>query len=243
LPFGFVFNLLLGLAEAGDRVQIELFWLEHPRRICAINTIVTVDMGSDLNRASEYDFQGIYADFHAKIVRYLTRLIGAGEAEDLAQEVFLKASQGLSSFRGEAQVSTWLYRIATNLAVDRLRSPSYRRVVLLSFPKDGSPDPETRLENGNPWTGVKAPEIEKQLVQKYMNECLMGFIEKLPENYRTVLVLSELEGLSNKDIVDILGVSLETVKIRLHRARARLKEELLNYCEYYWADEMPWRTG
>ena len=103
------------------------------------------------------------------------------------------------------------------------------------------PDLETELEDGNPWTGEKAPEIEKQLVQKYMHECLMGFIGKLPEDYRTVLVLSELEGLSNKEIAEILGVSLDTVKIRLHRSRARLKEDLLDHCEYYWAEEMPWR--
>ena len=193
--------------------------------------------------ASELDFPSLYTDFHPKVLRYLTRLVGDSDAEDLAQEVFVKASRGLAGFRGEAQVSTWLYRIATNLAVDRLRSPSYQRVALLDFPEDGLPDLETELEDGNPWTGEKASEIEKQLVQKYMSECLMGFIAKLPEDYRTALVLSELEGLSNKQIADILGVTLETVKIRLHRARAMLREDLLNHCEYYWADEMPWRTS
>ena len=193
--------------------------------------------------ASELDFPSLYTDFHPKVLRYLTRLVGDSDAEDLAQEVFVKASLGMAGFRGEAQVSTWLYRIATNLAVDRLRSPSYQRVALLDFPEDGLPDLETELEDGNPWTGEKASEIEKQLVQKYMSECLMGFIAKLPEDYRTALVLSELEGLSNKQIAEILGVTLETVKIRLHRARARLREDLLNHCEYYWADEMPWRTS
>lgn len=193
--------------------------------------------------ASELDFPSLYADFHPKVLRYLTRLVGESDAEDLAQDVFVKASRGLAGFRGEAQISTWLYRIATNLAVDRLRNPSYQRVALLDFPEDGLPDLETELEDGNAWTGEKASEIEKQLVGKYMSECLKGFIAKLPEDYRTVLVLSELEGLSNKEIAEILGVTLETVKIRLHRARAKLREDLLNHCEYYWADEMPWRTS
>jgi len=193
--------------------------------------------------ASKLNFSSLYAEFHPKVLRYLTRLVGESDAEDLAQEVFVKAGRSLAGFRGEAQVSTWLYRIATNLAVDRLRSPSYQQVALLEFPEDGLPHLETELEDGNPWTGEKTPEIEKQLVQKYMTECLMDFIGKLPDDYRTVLVLSELEELSNKEIAEVLDVTLDTVKIRLHRARARLREDLLNHCEYYWADEMPWRTS
>jgi RNA polymerase sigma-70 factor, ECF subfamily len=200
-------------------------------------------MELDLIAASELDFSGLYTNFHPKLLRYLARLVGELEAEDLAQEVFLKASQGLASFRGEAQVSTWLYRIATNLALDRLRSPSYQQITLLSFPEDGSLDLHIELEEHNCLCREKTPEIEQQLVQKYMNECLMSFVEKLPQDYRTVLVLSEFEGFHDKDIAEILGASLATVKIRLHRARARLKEDLLNYCEYYWAEEMPWHTG
>jgi RNA polymerase sigma-70 factor (ECF subfamily) len=72
-----------------------------------------------------------------------------------------------------------------------------------------------------------------------MNDCIRGYIEKLPGDYRAVLALSEYEGLKNNEIADILGITLDTVKIRLHRARAKLKEELESNCELYWVEEMP----
>ena len=70
-----------------------------------------------------------------------------------------------------------------------------------------------------------------------MNECIQGFITKLPENYRTILVLSEFDGFKNDEIAKILGVSLETVKIRLHRGREKLKEVLGEHCEPYWIED------
>jgi RNA polymerase sigma-70 factor (ECF subfamily) len=66
-----------------------------------------------------------------------------------------------------------------------------------------------------------------------MNDCIRNFVEKLPENYKTVLVLSELEGLQNQEIAEILGLTLDTVKIRLHRARGKLKKELETHCNFY----------
>ncbi|MFI5179273.1 MAG: sigma-70 family RNA polymerase sigma factor, partial [Vicinamibacterales bacterium] len=71
--------------------------------------------------SSVMDFPKLYAEFQPKIRRYVSRLIGANEAEDLTQDVFLKVSQALPAFRGEASVSTWVYRIATNSALDLLR--------------------------------------------------------------------------------------------------------------------------
>lgn len=86
-------------------------------------------------------------------------------------------------------------------------------------------------------TGQKTPSVEQQFVRQEMNECILEYIQKLPEKYGTVLVLSEFEGLSNKEIADILGVTLDTVKIRLHRARTKLKEELRTHCEAYWLED------
>jgi RNA polymerase sigma-70 factor (ECF subfamily) len=83
------------------------------------------------------------------------------------------------------------------------------------------------------WTSERTPSIDQQLIRKEMNECIQNFIEELPENYRTVLVLSALEGLKNREIAEILQVSLSTVKIRLHRARAKLKKELEIHCSFY----------
>ncbi|NOT05095.1 MAG: sigma-70 family RNA polymerase sigma factor [Anaerolineales bacterium] len=182
------------------------------------------------------EFQEIYEIFQPKILRYLTHLAGESEAEDLTQETFVKVHQGLENFRGESQLSTWIYRIATNTALDRLRSPSFQHVVQSSLSEDLD---EIKITDKAICPEEKKPLIEKQLIREEMNECIRGYIEKLPENYRTVLVLSEWEELKNNEIAEILGVTLDTVKIRLHRAKTKLKEELETHCEFYWVEEMP----
>lgn len=184
--------------------------------------------------ANESEFQRIYDIFQPKILRYLTHLAGEQEAEDLAQETFVKVHQGLENFRGESQLSTWIYRIATNTALDRLRSPSFQRVAQTSLSENLD---ETKIADKVICTEEKKPLIEQQLVREEMNDCIRGYIEKLPENYRIALILSEFEGLRNKEIAGILGVTLGTVKIRLHRARELLKDELRNNCDSYWIED------
>ena len=191
---------------------------------------------------TELQFQKIYEVFQPKILRYLAHMVGDNEAEDLTQEVFVKVNQALKTFRGESKLSTWLYRIATNAALDRLRSPACRRMAQITLSDDSIANGEADVDGRDVWTGEKTPSVEQQLVQKEMNECIRGFAEKLPENYRTVLMLSELEGLRNNEIAEILGITLDTVKIRLHRARAKLKEELETHCEFYWVEEIPCRV-
>lgn len=186
--------------------------------------------------ANELEFQRIYDTFQPKILRYLTHLAGESEAEDLTQETFVKINQGLENFRGESQLSTWIYRIATNAALDKLRSPSFQRIAQASLSEDLD---ETKIADKVICTEEKKPLIEQQLIREEMNKCIRSYIEKLPENYRTVLILSEWEGLKNNEIAEILGVTLDTVKIRLHRARSKLKEELETHCEFYWVEEMP----
>ena len=180
---------------------------------------------------NELEFRKIYDAFQPKIIRYLTRLTGGHEAEDLTQEVFVKVSQALKDFRGESRLSTWIYRIATNAALDRLRSPSLQRMVQIS--NDSIAEDKIMVEDKNVWTGEKTASVAEQLVRKEMKECIRGFIENLPEDYRTVVVLSELEGLKNSEIAKIIGVTLDTVKVRLHRARIKLKKEMNTHCSLY----------
>ena len=182
-------------------------------------------MGKDV------DFNEIYREFHPKILPYVTRLAGYHEAEDITQEVFLKISRGLSSFRGTAKLSTWVYRIATNAALDRLKSPSFKHSM------ESASGIETDVEDRDVWTGVRKIKIDQQLIRKEMSECVREFIEKLPTDYKTVIILSELEGFKNREIADILQVSLETVKIRLHRARADLKNILSEGCTFYHTED------
>lgn len=185
--------------------------------------------------ASEADFQEIYVAFQPKILRYMARMVGENEAEDLTQEVFIKISSSLEIFRGEASLSTWIYRIATNSARDKLRNSSFQRATLNS-PDQLSSTCDPEIADKNVWTGEKTPLIEHQIFRKEMNDCIQGFIEKLPEDYRTVLILNEFEGLKNKEMAEILEISLAAVKIRLHRAREKLKNELRANCDSYWVE-------
>ncbi|MFZ2198290.1 MAG: sigma-70 family RNA polymerase sigma factor [Thermodesulfovibrionales bacterium] len=176
---------------------------------------------------NKLEFQPIYDAFQPKIHRYLARLAGADEADDLTQEVFMKVGQGLKDFRGESKLSTWIYRIATNASLDHLRSRSIRQIEVSAM------DSETEEEVRYIPLQRKKSSIDQQLIRKEMNACIRNVIKELPEDYRAIIVLSELEDLGNREIAEILQVSLDTVKIRLHRARARLKKELENLCCFY----------
>jgi len=174
----------------------------------------------------ELEFQKIHEAFRPKIHRYLTRLVGEQEAEDLTQEVFVKVSRALETFRGESQLSTWLYRIATNAAIDKMRSLSFRQGAQNSSLDDSNED-----KNRNVWTGEQPLLLEQQFMRKERYQCFGNLVRNLPPHYRTVVVLSELGELSNNEIAQILGLSLDAVKIRLHRGRARLVQELKTHCK------------
>ncbi len=173
-------------------------------------------------------FDAVYRDYYPRIKRYLARLISFDEAEDISQEVFLTISKSLDSFRGESSISTWIYRIATNAAMDRVRSPAYR-ARLSSAPEEESCDAQEAVET----VADPVPSAEQDAIRSEMAGCVQGLVAQLPDNYRAVLVLSETEGMKNSEIAEVLGISLETVKIRLHRARARLKEILEANCSFY----------
>lgn len=169
------------------------------------------------------DFQHVYGEFHAKIHRYLDRLVGPTDAEDVAQETFAKVSRALPRFREDSSLSTWIYRIATNAACDRLRSRSSHGV------RDVPLDEHPAVED-------KGPGADQRLARREMNDCIDAYVARLPASYRSVVILSEHEGLTNKEIAETLGVTLDTVKIRLHRARARLRKDLGDGCDFYRDD-------
>jgi len=176
------------------------------------------------------DFQKIHDDYRAKVFRYLSSLLGDYEAEDSTQEVFARVSRNLGSFRGESRISTWIYRIATNLAIDRMR---YCTLPDADLHARESLDADEEIEDRNAWTGEKPFSAEQRIIRGEMTECIRSCMENLSEDYRAVLVLSELEGFKNGEIAEIMGVTLETVKIRLHRARAQLRKEIERHCRVY----------
>ena len=175
-------------------------------------------------------FQEIYEKFHPGILRFLARLVGEEEAEDVAQEVFLRVDRGLEGFRGESSIGTWIYRIARNAALDRLRSrPAWLESTRQLQTHGSEKDPEGGM--------IQIPDegasLERYLIGKEMSECIRGRVDTLPESYRRVLLLSELAGMTNAEIASAIGVSEGAVKIRLHRARALLREDLGTHCTLY----------
>jgi RNA polymerase sigma-70 factor (ECF subfamily) len=176
-------------------------------------------------------FSDIYGEFYPKITHYLTRLVGDHEAEDVAQVVFEKVNNSLSDFHGESKLSTWIFRIATNAALDRLKSSSYKRTSSGSL----APVPLQAVENLD-LAFNKPTSPDQKIIRDEMSECVREFVDRLPTDYRTVLILNELEGFTNNEIADILQISLDAAKIRLHRARARLKKELKGGCDFYHDD-------
>ena len=174
------------------------------------------------------EFQEIYKEFHPKILYYIAKVRGTHEAEDITQEVFEKVNRGLDGFKGESKLSTWIYRIATNTALDKLRSSSYKHSS-----KHTSLQETAQTEDLNTLTGQTDPSLDEQVIRKEMNDCVREYIDKLPPDYRSVLILSEIEGFKNREIATILEISLENVKVRLHRARASLKKELDKGCDFY----------
>jgi RNA polymerase sigma-70 factor (ECF subfamily) len=172
-------------------------------------------------------FQQVYDEYYAKVYNYLKRMVGDAEVEDLTQEVFIKIGQALETFRGESQLSTWIHQIAKHAAFDRLRGARSRN------------DQTTAIEDGqeekdrNIWTGEQAATTEQKMIRREMNGCIREVIDTLPDPYRTVIVLSEIEGLKDSEIAKIIGLSLQATKIRLHRARAKLKEALSKTCIFY----------
>jgi RNA polymerase sigma-70 factor (ECF subfamily) len=141
------------------------------------------------------------------------RMLGnAAEAQDVAQEVFIRAHRGLAEFRGDARLSTWLYTIASRLCLNRL-AKSERQVIhpgdeALGRIADARPGPDEALERDE------------------LDEALRLAIAELPEERRVVVLLRDVEGLAYEEIAEILALPVGTVRSRLHRARLDLKEQL-----------------
>lgn len=178
-------------------------------------------------------FQDVYDEFRERVRHYLGQLVGESDAEDVTQEVFIKIDKGLETFKGESKLSTWIYRIATNAALDRLRSAWHRQSSREISVSGEAGESDMEIEDQDSSTTKKTPSAPEQVIKFEMTECIREFVDKLPPDYRTVIVLSELKDMKNQEVADILGISLDAVKIRLHRARGRLKKEFEAGCDFY----------
>lgn len=157
-------------------------------------------------------------DMHAKYVYNLALRVlqNPQEAEDLAQETFLRVWRGLPAFRGQSKFSTWLYRIVTNLCYNHL--PRIKRELVSLIPDEEAIRlPDVRLA---PEDGVLDTELRTHM---------HNVIEDLPESYRLLITLRHLQDMSYKEISQVTGMPLGTVKTGIFRARQMLKTALENY--------------
>jgi RNA polymerase sigma-70 factor (ECF subfamily) len=174
----------------------------------------------------------VYNEFHPKILPYVRRMVGVQDAEDVTQVVFEKVHRGLHQFKGESSLATWIYRIATNSSLDRLKSATHQRSVagpLAPFPlesAEATPGVTTGLSQ-------KLQPPDQKIIRDEMLACIREFVDRLPPDYRTIIILNELEGFTNRELAEILQISLAAAKIRLHRARAQLKKYLEQGCDFY----------
>lgn len=171
-------------------------------------------------RGNVNDFEKLVTAYEKNVYSLALRMVGDPEdAADMTQETFIKAYRSLSSFRGDSKFSSWLYRIASNVCLDFLRSRSrHPQASLSSSDEDGRTAFELPDMSRNP---------EEQLMKKLSMEAVRRGLEQLPEQQRQILVLRELGGLSYAELAQTLGLEEGTVKSRIFRARKRLCALLL----------------
>lgn len=162
-------------------------------------------------------FERIVEEYADRIYGVALRITGSpAEAEDIMQETFLAAYQNWATFRGQATRATWLYRIAVNAALMRVRGQ--RPVASLE---------ETGFEASSvvDWSA----DLDRLIELKELQEVLERGISRLPEDYRVVVILRDVEGLTAAEAAEVLGLSAAALKSRLHRARVLLRQYLSDY--------------
>jgi RNA polymerase sigma factor (sigma-70 family) len=176
--------------------------------------------------ANDLNFELIVRDHQEMVFRTLLRLNGSREhLEDLAQEVFFRLYRALPAFRGEALLTTYLYRIVVNVAQDewKRRRRVERPLVSISSPAASNQDGEVDWEDRLAHPGLDA---EEQLSQKQFQQLVELQLQHLSDVERTVLVLYHQEERSYEQIADALKLPMGTVRTHLHRGRKKLRESI-----------------
>ncbi len=214
--------------------------VEDTSTIMTETSTAQVDISELVHRAKEGDdeaFGMLVEQYQDKIYGYVSRMLhDPEEAEDVAQEVFIRAYQNLAGFREAASFPTWLYRIATNLAIDAARSRKSRwgETVSLDEPAETDAGEISRQLPGDRRGTVS--QVESSHLQQIVAEAIAQLSAKL----RTVIMLYDIEGLSYEEIAQVLGCPVGTVKSRLFNARSQLRDKLEKKIDVeHWLAEMP----
>jgi len=172
-----------------------------------------LDLVAQFRRGDDSAFDRIVEQHSAEVAALANRLLAwPGDVDDIVQEVFLSAFLGLRKFRGECRLRTWLFTITVN----KCRSLQFRRRRFL--PRVVADDPEATVGRGS--SGDKAA-MEKETFDRVRRA-----VQRLPQKYREVTVLRYLQGLDTEEICELLGITVNTMQVRLNRARAKLREQL-----------------
>jgi RNA polymerase sigma-70 factor (ECF subfamily) len=178
-----------------------------------------------IRKGDESGFEELVKEHTGKVVGLAWRLVGNHEdAEDIAQEAFLRLHRSLAEFRGESRISTWLYRTTTRLAIDHLRRERIKRKVFFFRQDNDSPDPVVSASDPlrNP-----AREFQSQEAMRSLRKSL----QKLSARQQVIFTLRHYEGLALKEIAEHLGIATGTVKAHLHRAITQLRKDLNEFRE------------
>ena len=173
-------------------------------------------------------FEALVNRYEGKVYRLSMRMLRNQEdAEDALQEAFLQVYRGLKGFEGRSSFSTWLFRLATNVCLMKIRHRETEPARLLPL-EDYLPRHE---EGEHPHIQDWPDKPEEVLLTKESREKMLEALEKLPPEYRAVFILRDVEGFSNAEAGEALGISVAAVKSRLHRARLTLRGMLSEYFE------------
>ena len=178
------------------------------------------DLVLRVQRGDKSAFDFLVIKYQHRIIQLVNRYIkDPSEAQDVAQEAFIKAYRALADFRGEAAFYTWLYRIAINTAknylLSRLRRSSNYQVDIQEA---------EALENAPQLQGLETP--ERELLNQEIIDVINAVIEELPEEMRTAIILREFEGMSYEEIAEAMDCPVGTVRSRLFRAREEIDNKL-----------------
>jgi RNA polymerase sigma-70 factor (ECF subfamily) len=170
-------------------------------------------------------FEQLVREHTGKVVGLAWRLVGSREeAEDLAQEAFLRLHRSLPGFRGDSRISTWLYRTTTRLAIDYLRRERLKRRLFFFRRDEDAPDPVDLAGDGR-------PDPDRELQSQEAMRLLRKSLDRLSPRQRVIFTLRHYEGLPLQQIAEHLQLETGTVKAHLHRAVTQLRQDLADYRE------------
>lgn len=172
--------------------------------------------------------ENVFRDYVPRVYSLARRMLGNdADAEDVTQDVLMQVVRKLHTFRGDANIATWLHRVTVNAALAHRRKRATRESHEVHDPFDHFLEDGYHSDPVQPWAATP----ETQALSRETAEIIDNAIARLPETYRDVYVLADVEGMPNAEIGDLLSLSIPAVKSRLHRSRLLMREALTPHFE------------